>query len=80
MKDSRTLFKRLGFMGIGLCAACCLLPGYWTSVWRGSIDFYFGLFKMGRNYFHGCYPRISCHILCAQQKSTGMRYRLCLQR
>jgi hypothetical protein len=26
MKDSKKLFKRLGLIGIGLCAACCLLP------------------------------------------------------
>ena len=26
MKDSKKLFKSLGFIGIGLCAACCLLP------------------------------------------------------
>lgn len=26
MKDSKKLFKTLGFTGIGLCAACCLLP------------------------------------------------------
>ena len=26
MKDSKSLFKKLGFIGFGLCAACCLLP------------------------------------------------------
>lgn len=26
MKDSKNLFKKLGFVGIGLCVACCLLP------------------------------------------------------
>jgi hypothetical protein len=26
MKDSKKLFKKLGFIGVGLCAACCLLP------------------------------------------------------
>lgn len=26
MKDSKNLFKKLGLIGIGLCAACCLLP------------------------------------------------------
>jgi peptidoglycan/LPS O-acetylase OafA/YrhL len=26
MKDSKNLFKKLGMIGIGLCAACCLLP------------------------------------------------------
>jgi hypothetical protein len=26
MKDSKKLFKRLSLVGIGLCAACCLLP------------------------------------------------------
>jgi hypothetical protein len=26
MKDSKNLFKKLGLIGIGLCAICCLLP------------------------------------------------------
>jgi hypothetical protein len=26
MKESRNVFKRLSLLGIGLCAACCLLP------------------------------------------------------
>jgi hypothetical protein len=26
MKDSGSLSKKLGIIGIGLCAACCLLP------------------------------------------------------
>lgn len=26
MKDSNSFFKKLGLIGIGLCAACCLLP------------------------------------------------------
>jgi lipoprotein signal peptidase len=26
MKDSKNIFKKLGLIGIGLCAACCLLP------------------------------------------------------
>ncbi|MBA4057727.1 MAG: hypothetical protein C0490_23635 [Marivirga sp.] len=26
MKDSKKLFKNLGFIGISLCVACCLLP------------------------------------------------------
>jgi hypothetical protein len=26
MKDSKKLFKHLGFIGVGLCAACCLFP------------------------------------------------------
>lgn len=26
MKDSKQIFKRLGIIGVGLCAACCMLP------------------------------------------------------
>jgi hypothetical protein len=26
MKDSKNIFKKLGLIGVGLCAACCLLP------------------------------------------------------
>lgn|GEM_PF-1019564 len=26
MKDSKNIFKKAGLIGIGLCAACCLLP------------------------------------------------------
>jgi hypothetical protein len=26
MKDSKNLFRKLSIIGIGLCAACCLLP------------------------------------------------------
>lgn len=26
MKDSKNILKSLGMIGIGLCAACCLLP------------------------------------------------------
>lgn len=26
MKDSKNIFKKFGLIGIGLCAACCLLP------------------------------------------------------
>jgi hypothetical protein len=26
MKDSNKLFKKLGFIGVGLCAVCCVLP------------------------------------------------------
>ena len=26
MKDSKSIFKKVGLIGIGLCAVCCLLP------------------------------------------------------
>ena len=26
MKDSKNIFKKIGLIGVGLCAACCLLP------------------------------------------------------
>jgi hypothetical protein len=26
MKDSKNISKKLGLIGVGLCAACCLLP------------------------------------------------------
>lgn len=39
MKDSKKLFKSLGFIGIGLCAACCLLPIVAVLFGMGALTF-----------------------------------------
>ena len=34
------ILKRLGFVGIGLCAICCLLPIMGVAIGLGSLSFY----------------------------------------
>ena len=46
MKDSKALFKKLGFIGIGLCAACCLLPIVAVLFGMGALTFISGLLEI----------------------------------
>jgi hypothetical protein len=46
MKDSKNIFKRLGFIGIGLCAACCLLPIVGVLFGMGVLTFIAGLLEI----------------------------------
>lgn len=46
MKDSKNLFKRLGFIGIGLCAACCLLPIVGVLFGMGALTFISGFLEV----------------------------------
>lgn len=45
MKDSTKLFKKLGFIGVGLCAACCLLPIAGLMFGMGALTFFSGFLK-----------------------------------
>ncbi len=36
MKDSKKMFKGLGFIGLGLCAVCCALPFSGIALWAGG--------------------------------------------
>ena len=45
MKDSKKLFKSLGFIGIGLCAACCLLPIVAVLFGMGALTFLSGFLE-----------------------------------
>ena len=45
MKDSKKLFKSLGFIGIGLCAACCLLPIVAMLFGVGALTFLTGFLE-----------------------------------
>ena len=45
MKDSKKLFKSLGFIGIGLCAACCLLPIVAVMFGMGALTFLTGFLE-----------------------------------
>jgi len=46
MKDSKKLFKSLGFIGIGLCAACCLLPIVGVLFGMGALTFISGYLEI----------------------------------
>ena len=46
MKDSKKLFKSLGFIGIGLCAACCLLPIVGVLFGTGALTFISGYLEI----------------------------------
>ena len=45
MKDSKKLFKSLGFIGIGLCATCCLLPIVTVLFGMGALTFLTGFLE-----------------------------------
>lgn len=45
MKDSKKLFKSLGLIGIGLCAACCLLPIVAVMFGIGALTFLTGFLE-----------------------------------
>jgi hypothetical protein len=42
MKDSKKLSKNIGFIGVGLCAACCLEPIVGVMFGVGSFTFLTG--------------------------------------
>lgn len=46
MKDSKSVFKKLGFIGVGLCAACCLLPIVGVLFGMGALTFISGFLEM----------------------------------
>jgi hypothetical protein len=46
MKDSKKVFKNLGFIGVGLCAACCLLPIIGVLLGMGALTFLTGILEM----------------------------------
>lgn len=77
MKDSKRLFRNLGFIGVGLCAACCLLPiagvmfgmGALTFVagfleWAGIIAMVGAVASFGMYYFRSRKPQ-ACDVDCA---------------
>jgi hypothetical protein len=39
MKDSRGFYRKLGFIGVGLCAACCILPIVGVVFGMGALTF-----------------------------------------
>jgi hypothetical protein len=45
MKDSKKLLKNLGFIGVGLCAACCLLPIVGVMFGMGALTFLTGFLE-----------------------------------
>ena len=45
MKDSIDMFKKLGFIGAGLCAACCMLPIVGVMLGVGSLTFLTGFLE-----------------------------------
>ena len=45
MKDSKLLFKKLGFASISLCAACCLLPIVGAMLGVGSLSLISGFLE-----------------------------------
>ena len=71
MKDSRKLFQSLGPIGIGLRAACCLLPIIAVMFGKEQWQFY-------GDFWMDCYGSdgiVTCHfrnILLQKQKGTGM--------
>jgi hypothetical protein len=85
MKDSKKLFKSLGFIGIGLCAACCLLPVVGVLFGLGALTFISGLLEiagiiamMGALVFFGIYfirsrKAPACDIDCACKEEKGTR-------
>ena len=46
MKDSKDVFKRLAFIGISLCAACCLLPIVGVLFGLGALTFISGFLEV----------------------------------
>jgi len=46
MKDSKNIFKRFAFIGIGLCAACCLLPIIGVLFGTGALTFISGFLEI----------------------------------
>lgn len=46
MKDSKNVFKKLGFIGVGLCAACCLLPIVGVLLGMGALTFISGILEV----------------------------------
>ncbi len=47
MKDSTKLFKLLGFLGIGLCVACCAIPIVAVVFGIGAITALSGFLEWG---------------------------------
>jgi hypothetical protein len=45
MKDSNKLFKKLGFIAVGLCAACCLLPIVGVLLGMGALTILTGFLE-----------------------------------
>jgi hypothetical protein len=45
MKDSKKLVKSLGFIGVALCAACCLLPGAGVLAGIGALTLLAGFLE-----------------------------------
>lgn len=45
MKDSKEMFKKVGFIGVGLCAVCCLLPIVGVMLGVGSLTFLTGFLE-----------------------------------
>ena len=46
MKDSKNIFRKLGIIGIGLCAACCILPIAGVMFGVGALTFISGFLEM----------------------------------
>lgn len=87
MKDSKKLFKSLGFIGIGLCSACCLLPIVAVMFGMGALTFSTGFLEwagimsmIGAVIFFAIYfvrsrKATACDIDCAckdEQKVEGI--------
>ena len=84
MKDSKNLFKKLGLIGIGLCAACCLLPivpvifgvGALTAIsayleWAGIVTMLLAAVFFGVYYFRKRQAP-ACDIDCACKEDSKL--------
>jgi hypothetical protein len=45
MKDSGKLYKRVSFIGIGLCAVCCLFPMFAVLLGMGALTLLMGFLE-----------------------------------
>ena len=84
MKDSKSLFKKLGLMGVSLCAACCLLPivaamfgvvaltaiGAYLE-WAGIVSMLLAAVFFGVYYFRKRQPP-ACDIDCACKEDSTL--------
>jgi hypothetical protein len=83
MKDSKNIFERLGIIGIGLCAACCLLPIAVSMFGVAAVTFisrfletagiiamvFFAIYLLRRR------KASSCHIDCACREDQEPKQR-----
>lgn len=89
MKDSKNIFKKIGLIGAGLCAACCMIPisavtfgvGALTMItayveWVGLIVIMTAVVFFGNYYFRRKNAQ-ACNIDCACKGGKNMSKREC---